>query len=541
MKKRANLRLVPIYILTIALFLTIGSSTVIALIVSKVDLKVLYWYIPFVAVICIAFAIWILYYLRRLKNRYDKVFDEILTAFPSEKTDALMTLNDGEPTPEQISRWICEQTESSDKASYLMALISAQNDLSNEIFWHITDSTSQIFFGGYWSHVYGYNDLDKSNNIRNLLSEDTKVDFDRALKNLKEGISKSFNITGSLNLSPQKSVKVTIKGSQVEDSEHKSTIVGCVHDIQDEVELNRIYQAEKIKKNFLLNAENDVIYEVNVPENSLVCLTPATAKELFGFGSMMDFDGERRPFWDRIHPDYREGFVDRFFDYNHMMIMPDHKMTYEYKIKNREGDYIWVEHQAQVTSTYRGTVLEVIGRIKNINEQKGDELRSRYQTTSDSLTGAYLRSAVEAEFNDSMANGNQKAIVLFNINKFHFINNEYGFEYGDKVLKHFVSVLWDRQKGSCIVGRVESDLFIVAMLDAGIKTHFPSNQIEYVFDAFSQPIKIGGKLINLSITAGGSQVSDKLDFNKLYEQAEAALIKCRNNTGKYENAYEIYE
>lgn len=541
MKKGLNLRLVPIYILTIALFLVIGSGTVIALMVSKVGLNVLCWYIPFVAVVCIAFAVCILFFFRRIKNSYDASFNEILTAFSSDKTDALMTLNNGEPTPEQISRWVCEQTESSNRASDLMALISAQHELSDEIFWHISDNSAQIFFGSYWSHVYGYNDLDKSNNIRNLLSEDTKVDFDRALRNFKEGTSKTFNITGSLNLSPQKTVRVTIKGCPVEDSDHRLTIVGCVHDIQDEIELNRVYQAEKIKKNFLLSIENDVIYEVNVPENSLVCLNPAISKEIFGFGSMTDFDGERRPFWDRIHPDYREGFIDRFFDYNHMMIMPDHKMTYEYKIKNRDGDYIWVEHQAQVTSTYHGTVLEVIGRIRNINEQKGNELRNRYQTNSDSLTGAYLRSAVESEFNASLGDGRQKAIILFNINKFHFINNEYGFEYGDMVLKHFVSILWDRQKGPCTVGRIDSDMFVIAMLNAGVKTHFPSNQIEYVFEAFSQPIKIGGKLINISITAGSSQISDNLDFNTLYNQAEAALIRCRNNAGKYENAYELYE
>lgn len=540
MKKGVNLRFVPIYILTFALFLFVGAGTSAVLIAADADLNILCWFIPVLAVFCIAFALGTYFFFSRIKKSYDSSFNQILTAFSSDKTEALMSVNNGEPTPEQLSRWVIEQTRASDNAAALMSVISAQQELSSEIFWQLTDTSSNIRYGSYWSQLYGYNDLDKSNNIRTLLSADTRADFDHALRSFKEGKSKSFTITGDLNLQPQKSVKVIIKGRPVKDEGGSITAVGTVHDIQEEIELNNSVQSEKIKKQFLLDNEKDVIYEVDVAENKLVCTTPETAKKLFGFGSMSDFDGERRPFWDRIHPDYREGFVDRFFDYNHMMIMPGRKMTHEYKIKNSAGDYIWVEHEAQVTGTRHGSVVSVIGRISDISDRKEEEFRSRYQTNNDSLTGAYLRSAVETEFNASLEDGEIKGVVVFNVNNFHFINNEYGFEYGDLVLKYIVGVLWDRQRGICAVGRVDNDTFVIAMTEAGDRRGWPKNQIVDVLNAFSQPVKIDGRMINITLTAGGSSPSSTLDFNALYAQAEAALKKCRENNGRLENAYELY-
>ncbi|MDE7280362.1 MAG: sensor domain-containing diguanylate cyclase [Ruminiclostridium sp.] len=540
MKNTHHMRLIPLYILTFALFSLTATVLFIILAVNNIDLIILCWLTPLLAILFILFDLAVAHLFKRAKKHYDDSLDQILTAFSPDKAEALMQINDGEPTPEQITRWVCEQTEASSKAADLISVTSAQHKLSNEIFWQITDDSAKLFCGNYWSHTYGYNDLDKTDNIRNLLSEDTKVDFDHAMKTVKDGTTKSFSITGNLRLNPQKTVKVIIKGSPVEDEKHRITIVGTVHDIQEEMELTDRIQAGRIKIQFLLSDQADVIYDVNIPDNKLNCLTPQPARELFGMGSMFDFDGERRPFWERIHPDYREGFIDRFFDYNHMMIMPEHKMTYEYKIKNVNGDYIWVEHQAQVTSTRHGTVTGVVGRIKSINEQKKDELRLLYQPNTDSLTGAYVRSAVEAEFNANLGDGLPRAVVVFNINKFHFINNEYGFKFGDLVLQYFVGALWERQRGLCAVGRVDNDTFVIAMHEADDRQGWPKNQIEALFKSFIQPVKIEGKLVNITVSAGGSQVCADKDFNELYEQAEKALNKCRQTNAKFENAYELY-
>lgn len=539
MKKPLNLRLVPVYIMIVALFALVSAGVAAALIADGVESGVLFWLIPVLAVICMVFAIAFTSYFLKMKKRFDDAFDSVLSVYSDEKTDALKELNGGEPRPEQLARWVCEQAERNKKIARNAIISSAVNDLSAEIYWQISGEETMLECGSYWILTYGYNDLEKNSDIRSVLSESSKTELERAIRALKEGSSKSFSFVGDLKLTPQKTVKVSIRGRLVETDDKKNIAVGFVQDIQEQTDLYTQLESARIKEDFLLSSDEDVLYEVDVPENRLCSLNPSASKELFGLSSMADFDGERRPYWELIHPDYREGFVDRFFDYNHMMIMPEHRMIYDYKIKNKSGDYIWVQHQAQVTLARNGEVLKVIGRISNINERKSREYKNKYQSDYDSLTGSLALSALKDQFDKHNNNGEKKAVVLFNVNRFRYINNEHGFEIGDSVLKKIVITLWENQKGKCIVGRADSDTFVVGMLAVNEKDH-PKTQIEKIFPKFKEPLNVGGKLINVSFCASGSTASDGKDFDTLYEEAEKALNLCKHTQNTYENAFCIY-
>lgn len=538
MKKPLNLRLIPIYIMIVALFALVSAGVAVALMIDGVNSDVLIWLIPVLAVICAAFAIAATAYFTRMKKHFDDAFESVLSAYSDEKTDALKELG-GEPTPEQLARWVCEQAENNKKATFDAAIASAANDLSSEIYWEISEDRTILDNGSYWNYTYGYNDLAKADDVRSVLSESSAAELERAIRALKERTSKSFSFVGDLRLTPQKTVKVTIKGCLVDTEHHKTVAVGFLQDIQEQTELYAQLESARIKENFLLSSDGDVLYEVDVPENRLYSLNPDASNELFGLSNMSDFDGERRPYWKLIHPDYQEGFVDRFFDYNHMMIMPEHRMIYDYKIKNKAGDYIWVQHQAQVTMARNGEVLKVIGRISNINEHKSREYKNRYQSDYDSLTGSLARSALKEQFDKEAGNGKKRAVVLFNVNRFRYINNEYGFETGDSVLKKIVITLWENQKGKCIVGRADSDTFIVGMLAVTESDH-PQTQIEKIFPKFKDPLEVDGKLINITLSASGSTGSGEKSFDMLYEEAEKALRVCKSTQNTYENAFCIY-
>lgn len=539
MKKPLNLRLVPIYIMIVALFTFVAAGVAVAFMVVGAEDNVLIWFIPLLAVICAAFAIAFTAYFLKMKKRFDDAFDSVLSVFSDEKTEALKELNGGEPRPEQLANWVCEQAKRNKKAASDAVVASAVNDLSEEIYWEISSERTVLDCGNYWNYTYGYNDLEKNSDIRNVLSENSRVELESAIRALKEGTSKNFSFVGDLKLTPQKNVKVNIRGLLAESEDRKRIAVGFAKDIQEQTDLYAQLESARIKENFLLSSDEDVLYEVDVPENRLYSLNPSASKELFGLSSMADFDSERRPYWKLIHPDYREGFVDRFFDYNHMMIMPEHRMIYDYKIKNKSGDYIWVQHQAQVTLARNGEVLKVIGRISNINERKNREYKNRYQSDYDSLTGSLALSALKEQFDRDIGNGEKRAIVLLNVNRFRYINNEYGFEMGDSVLKKIVISLWENQKGKCIVGRADSDTFVVGMLAVNEKDH-PQSQIEKIFPKFKEPIEVDGKLINVSFCASGSSVSDEKSFDMLYSEAEKALQVCKNTQNTYENTFCIY-
>lgn len=540
MRRALKLKLIPIYIFTAVLFSAVCACTAAAIVISGADKKVLLWFVPLMLLICAAWSVLAIAAARKIRKDFSDSFDSVLSAFTKDDTDALKSINGGDPLPEQLSRWVIEQSELSAKARMDISAISAEVEVSNEIFWRISDEGCVLKYGDYWERSYGYTTLGKSSDLRSHIAPLYKAELERALKNIRDGITNSFNMAAELMLAPQKNITVRIRGMASSNARGAAKmIVGTVQDIYNEAELESRLESERLKSKFLLECAEDVIYEVDVGENKLVSLNPEIAGDLFGMGSMTDFDGERRPYWENIHPDYREGFVDRFFDYNHMMIMPEHIMTYEYMIKNRAGDYIWVNHKAQVVSSRGNKVERVIGRITNINETKGKELDLHFKSECDSLTGALLKSALGNQYDESLKSGKAQAIVLININRFRFINSQFGHEFGDVVLRKFTAILWEHQKGKCIVGRADNDTFIVGMLAADEKDH-PASQIEKLMPCFSEPLKINNKTLNITFSASGSVPSNETRFSEAFEQAQKALAVCKAVNQAYNNSFEMY-
>ncbi len=540
MKKKAlNLSLIPLYILIAVLYVLNCASAILAAIIKDVDLSILTWSIPAITVVFISFAIGSTLVFKRMKKRFDDSFDIVLSAYPSDKTEALKSLNDENPTPEQLSRWVSEQAEISKKAGFRMTIAKTAVENSSEIFWWIDGDRSAYYFGDYWSQNYGYHNLNKNGDIRSLFTDDTLTEFNGAIRRLEEGASVNFNLMGDILIRQHKKtrVRITAKIADLDDS-HK-IIVGTLHNMEEEDSLIRELESAKIREDFLLHTRTDIVYTVDLPDNKLKVLTPKAAKEMFGFGDLQDFDGGRRPYWQMIHPDYREGFIERFYNYNYITMLPERRVTYQYKIKTLNGSYIWVEHQAQVTAYSEGVVRNVIGRITDISNIKSKELGALYQTNFDDLTGALVFPAIKKLFDKEVGNGSPKAVLLFNINRFRLINNEYGYEFGNHVLRYFVSVLRENQMTRCQVGRVDSDLFVMTLLKADNES-LPRQQIEELFEKFNETLEVENKMVNITLSAAASEVSDGKSFEVLYKQAETALAVCKNASVPYENSYEIY-
>lgn len=540
MKKALNIRLAPVYILTAVLFSLICAGTAVILILKGVEKSFLLWYIPVTALLFIAWAVFCIGFITKTQKRFDGTIDKILSAFSEEDAQAVRLLNSGSPEPEQISRWICEQSELTKRSKENASAVTADISVSCEIFWRITDDMCVVKYGDYWQRNYGFNTLNQSSDIRNHICENDREAFENAVKSVRNNASRTFDIVVGLQLSPQKVLKVRIRGCGMISSGKIIGVAGTVQDISIERELEEQLESLKIKEQFLIRSAKDILYEVDVPENRLVSLNPTLASDILGFGSMNDFEGDRRPYWTNIHPDNREGFVDRFFNYDHMMIMPDHTMTYEYRVKNTAGDYIWVEHQAQVLSYSGENVNKVIGRITNINEEKKNEIDSKYKSDCDSLTGALLKGSLRNQYDDAIKGEDEvQAVVLLNVNRFRIINDQYGYDFGNMVMRKFVAILWENQKGRCIVGRGDDDNFIIGMMKVDEKD-YPQTQIDKLLPKFNQPLTVDGKLLNVTFSAGASVPSGEMSFDEAYAQAETALKVCKATNQAYNNSFLQY-
>lgn len=539
MKRYFNLRPVPAYVITSVFVALVCGSTVLTLALDSNGTDGHTWLAILPAALFLIWTVSAAVVFYKMHRRYNNVFREILSTFPKEDVEAFMEFTQRDPAPEEVSRWVCGKLQSYERARFNnMAALSGVS-MSREIFWRISDVAMRLDFGDYWQRTYGVTDLGKTRDIRLMLSPTTRTEFGDCIKRISEKADSSFSLYGKLELTSERSISVFIQGRSVKSpAANKLVFMGTVCDLDIETRLSERYKAERTKNRFLLGASPDVLYEVDVPNNKLTSLNPKRAKELLGLGDMMDFDGQRRPYWERIHPDDRESFVDRFFNYDHMTIMPEQQMVFEYRVKNSEGDYIWVEHQAQAIEFEEGKVTRVIGRISDITLQKRNALKQR--TSIDALTGAFLRSSVAREFENPIYEGNTHCVILFNINSFHIINNLYGHEAGDTVLRELVTVLWEKQQGRCAVGRLEDDTFVVAMM-AVDNDHTPEKVVDRTLERFEQPLNVNGTMLNIAIRAGSSgRLVGKCTFDQGYEKAEIAMKVSKQAANAYTNVFTEY-
>ncbi len=127
----------------------------------------------------------------------------------------------------------------------------------------------------------------------------------------------------------------------------------------------------------------------------------------------------------------------------------------------------------------------------------------------DSLTGLPNRRATVMRF-DEMASaarrgGKPFALMLFDIDFFKRVNDTYGHQAGDEVLRHVASVLTAAKRQEDLLGRVGGEEFVLLLADTGMEgaRTIAERMRELVANASLQH---DGKRIAITISGGLSPI-----------------------------------
>ncbi len=112
----------------------------------------------------------------------------------------------------------------------------------------------------------------------------------------------------------------------------------------------------------------------------------------------------------------------------------------------------------------KNEVTELEKKVKILEKELKE---TKLQSTKDFLTGALNRKTYEEEirkFENGYKRDNKNyAIVFFDIDHFKKVNDNYGHDCGDAVLKTFASLLLKLTRDTDIVGRYGGEEFVVAL------------------------------------------------------------------------------
>lgn len=206
------------------------------------------------------------------------------------------------------------------------------------------------------------------------------------------------------------------------------------------------------------------------------------------------------------------------------------------RMMHKNGKWVWVQTRGKVIKwSTDHKPLHMFGTHQDITLRKQDEEKIYQQANYDLLTGLATRLLGEARLSLTidMAKRNHKrvGILFIDLNKFKNVNDQYGHEAGDCLLKEVARRIRSCIRISDTASRIGGDEFIVTLAELNKKEDV-SRVVKAIIHDLSLPIIINKLSIIIGISIGISiYPDDSQDQKKLIKLADNAMYEIKK-TGK---------
>jgi diguanylate cyclase (GGDEF)-like protein len=150
----------------------------------------------------------------------------------------------------------------------------------------------------------------------------------------------------------------------------------------------------------------------------------------------------------------------------------------------------------------------------------------------DSLTGLLNHAQIQlaAEKNYALANRHQRlsSIAMIDLDNFKTINDTWGHQTGDKVIKAFSQLLQQRLRASDIIGRYGGEEFMLVLPETSVNDAGAAvNEIRKMFQNIE--FYAGTEKFQLSFSAGIAEASHSKSVSEQIRKADEALYRAKTS------------
>ena len=169
-------------------------------------------------------------------------------------------------------------------------------------------------------------------------------------------------------------------------------------------------------------------------------------------------------------------------------------------------------------------LAQTYNRLYDQNRLANEKLN--YEATHDPLTNLYNRAAYASALDGFTTDGTRVALVLVDVDHFKSINDNYGHDRGDAVIKSVADALHESFRDEDMVCRIGGDEFAVIMHDAdpGLRSMI-IDRLKNVTKKLAHP---QDDTPNVTLSAGVAFTDLLAADADLFKSADLALYKVKN-------------
>lgn len=291
---------------------------------------------------------------------------------------------------------------------------------------------------------------------------------------------------------------------------------------------NRRLRAEKLRLEWseeryriLAEGSNEVFWEYDVINDRL--------RLGENFQRMFGREGSHNiaEFLAFAHPEERER-LERVFGVLSGGMSAETHATVDFRVR-RGGEserYTWCRAHMSVLFDSRCRRRWVIGKLTDISQERMLAERLEQQVRTDALTGLLNRAGLEEAIRLRLEGAPDRpcAVVLLDIDDFKDINDFYGHDVGDDVLRTLADFLRGHFRGTDIVGRLGGDEFMALM--EGVDSR---EKLTQALSRLRQGLsRLHAGEVRVGCSAGAVLFPEGGDcFDALYKSADVALYEAK--------------
>lgn len=215
----------------------------------------------------------------------------------------------------------------------------------------------------------------------------------------------------------------------------------------------------------------------------------------------------------------------------------------EFLVRTRSNSEIWINVKTSAILNRVGDITKLMGVAVDINNKKKSAIQLSQKASFDFLSQLYNRSTFLKELQKllDLKRVNEKYAILFiDVDDFKFINDRYGHNVGDEVIKYVADNIKECAGENGVAGRFGGDEFVLCITDpekVNACDEFSMSIIDRLYSGYN--CEAASVVLNINVSVGISFCPDHgNDAEKLVGCADEAMYFVKKN-GK--SNYHIYD